>query len=112
MASQKSSIDFILQQIKGAGTVSAKMMFGEYGIYCNEKIVALVCDDQLFVKPTLAGKTFIGNCVESSPYFGAKPYLLISKEKWKDSEWLTALIKISADELPLPKKRSSRTKIY
>jgi len=25
-------------------------MFGEYALYCGDKVVALVCDDQLFVK--------------------------------------------------------------
>lgn len=67
MATQQSTIDFILEQIAEAGAVSAKKMFGEYGIYCGEKIVALVCDDQLFVKPTIAGKTFIGLFVERPP---------------------------------------------
>ncbi len=108
MASQQSCVDFILEQIAQAGTVSAKKMFGEYGIYCNGKIVALICDDQLFVKPTSAGKSFIGACVEGFPYPGAKPYLLIPIEKWDDSEWLATLIKISESELPLPQKKSKR----
>ena len=82
-------------------------MFGEYGIYCDGKIVALICDDQLFVKPTQTGRAFIGTCVaEKPPYVGAKPYLFISGEKWDDREWLSTLIKISAEELPLPKMKS------
>ncbi|RJT43728.1 TfoX/Sxy family protein [Legionella taurinensis] len=55
MSSKQSTIDFILEQITNAGTVYAKKMFGEYAIYCDDKVVALVCDDQLFVKPTTAG---------------------------------------------------------
>jgi len=111
MASQQSCVDFILEQISEAGTVVAKKMFGEYGIYCDGKIVAFVCDDQLFVKPTAAGKEFIGTFQEGYPYPGAKPYLLISGEQWVDSEWLTQLIKISASELPMPTKKSPRKKI-
>ena len=41
MASNKTTVDFILDQIAAAGAVSAKKMFGEYGIYCDAKIVAL-----------------------------------------------------------------------
>jgi hypothetical protein len=41
MASRQTTVDFILDQIEGAGTVSAKKMFGEYGIYCDDKMVAL-----------------------------------------------------------------------
>ena len=77
-------------------------MFGEYGIYCDGKIVALICDDQLFVKPTTAGQKFIGDCVFSPPYPGAKPYLFISGEKWDEHEWLSELIRITAAQLPLP----------
>lgn len=107
MASRQSTVDFILEQIEVAGKVSAKKMFGEYGIYCNDKIVALVCDDQLFVKPTVVGRKFIEDVVESCPYPGAKPYFFISGDKWEDSEWLSNLIQISAAELPLPKRKVS-----
>ena len=106
MACKQSTIDYILQKLAAAGEIHAKKMFGEYGIYCNGKIVALVCDDQLFVKPTEAGSKFIGNAVESCPYPGAKPYFLISRDKWDDYEWLAHLVQISAAELPLPKKKA------
>ncbi|WP_242602029.1 TfoX/Sxy family protein [Legionella yabuuchiae] len=85
-------------------------MFGEYAIYCDDKVIALVCDDQLFVKPTKAGKAFITNYIEGHPYAGAKPYLLISGEIWDESEWLTKLIQITASELPLTKKKASSWK--
>ena len=108
MASSQSTVDFILEQVSGAGAVRAQKMFGEYGIYCNEKIVAFVCDDQLFVKPTRVGRLFITNLVEGYPYQGAKPYFLISGELWDDHEWLATLFKISSDELPLPKRIISK----
>jgi len=110
MASKKSTVDFILEQIEEAGSVFAKKMFGEYGIYCNGRIVAFVCDDQLFVKPTSSGRKFIGDVVEGFPYPGAKPYLLISDELWNNRKWLTTLFKISASELLLPTKKFALTK--
>jgi len=112
MASRQSTVDFILEQIKAAGEVRAKKMFGEYAIYCNDKVVALVCDDQLFVKHTEAGRNFIGDFIEGYPYPGAKPYLLISRDKWDDQAWLAHLVQISTAELPLPKtkKRASPPK--
>ncbi|RYF09624.1 MAG: hypothetical protein EOO77_23380 [Oxalobacteraceae bacterium] len=51
MGSQQSTVDFVLDQMSAAGAVSAKKMFGEYGVYLDEKMVALVCDDVLFIKP-------------------------------------------------------------
>ena len=111
MASKQITVDFILKQIANAGAVSAKKKFGEYAIYCDGKVVALICDDQLFVKPTLAGEEFIGQyIIEGHPYPGAKPYFLISSEKWNDSIWLSHLIKISTGELPAPKSKRPRRK--
>lgn len=107
MASRQSTVDYIVEQIAQAGTVYAKKMFGEYAVYCDTKVVALVCDDKLFVKQTAAGKAFLDQVVEGIPYSGAKPYFLISGEKWDDNQWLAHLIKVSAEELPLPKQKKS-----
>ena len=110
MSSAQSTVDFIIDQMSNAGEVSFKKMFGEYGIFCGGKMVALVCDDKLFVKPTVRGRTYVGDIVEASRYPGAKPCFLISGEKWEDGEWLSELIKITAEELPIPigKKKASK----
>lgn len=107
MASQTSTIDYIVEQIETAGTVTARKMFGEYAIYCNERLVALVCDDKLFIKPTVAGRAFLGHVTEAPPYTGAKPYFFISGERWEDRDWLSTLVKVSAAELPLSVKKAS-----
>ncbi|MFA6058556.1 MAG: TfoX/Sxy family protein [Taibaiella sp.] len=103
MTTTPETINYILEQTAQAGVMSAKKMFGGYCLYCDNKVVALVCDDQLFVKPTKAGRVFIGECEEQPPYKGAKPYFYVSGDRWDDKEWLSFLIKISATELPLPK---------
>ncbi len=108
MSSQQSTVDFILDQISGAGDVSAKKMFGEYGVYCAGKMVASVCDDQLFVKPTAGGRSLLRTVTEASPYPGAKPCFLISAETLEDRDALTELIKVTAQELPLPTRRKTR----
>ena len=71
MASSQRTVDVILEQAEGAGTMTAKKMFGEYGLYLDGKMIALVCDDRLFVKPTLAGRLHIGEVQEEPPYPGA-----------------------------------------
>ncbi len=104
MASQASTVEFIAEQVAAAGAVSARKMFGEYAIYCDGKLTALICDDQLFVKPTEAGRAHIGEVNEAPPYKGAKPCFLVSGDQWDDRDWLTTLIRVSAAELPLPDK--------
>lgn len=111
MASKQKTVDFILEQIADAGDVTARKMFGEYAIYCDSKVVALVCDDQLFVKPTEAGRQFIGTIEEAVAYDGAKPSYLITGDQWDDAEWLTKLITITAKELPLPKPKKAKKSV-
>jgi DNA transformation protein and related proteins len=105
MASKQATVDFILEQMAEAGDVSARKMFGEFGVYCGGKVVALVCDDQLFVKPTAAGKAFIGKVTEGLPYPGAKPWFLVAGNRWENGDWLAELIRVTARELPMPVRK-------
>jgi TfoX/Sxy family transcriptional regulator of competence genes len=82
-------------------------MFGEYAIYCDGKVVALVCDNQLFVKPTAKGRAFIGDVVEAPPYPGAKQYFLI-EDKFEDRDWISALVKITVREVPDIKSKTRK----
>ena len=108
MASQANTVEFIVEQMANAGTVTARKMFGEYAIYCDQRLVALVCQDQLYIKPTAAGRAFIGKVTEAPPYQGAKPYLLVCGEQWEDRDWLGQLVKVTAAGLPLPVKKAPR----
>ncbi len=110
MASKQSTVDHLLDHLTGAGEVSARKMFGEYGVYCDGKMVAFVCDDQLFVKPTEGGREIAGNAEMAPPYPGGKPYFLISADRWEDSEWLSELIKVTARELAVPKEKPKKAK--
>ncbi len=110
MASKQSTVDFILDQIRAAGDVSARKMFDEYSVYCGRKVVGLVCDDMLFVKKTDAGKSFAVRCLEKSPYDGAKPCLSISQKRIENREWITELIRITSSELPEPLPKKTRPK--
>ena len=110
MASQQKTVDAIVWQMNEAGDVTARKMFGEYAIYCGPKVVALVCDDQLYVKPTNAGRAIAGQLKEAPAYPGAKPSLLVTEEAWNDREWLTRLIQATAAELPMPKPKKNKVK--
>lgn len=110
MATEQNTIGFLLDQLSRAGEVSAKKMFGEYCLYLSGKPVGLVCDDQLFLKPTKAGATVLAKVVEASPYPGAKPHLLVTPDQWEDAEWLCDLVRATARELPPPKPKIKKPK--
>jgi TfoX/Sxy family transcriptional regulator of competence genes len=107
MASDREFVDFIVDQLESAGEVRSRMMFGEYAIYCNDKVTALVCDNQLFIKPTEAGRAFIGDVVEAPPYPGAKLSFLI-EDRFEDRDWISELVKITSAELPEPKPKKKK----
>ena len=109
MASDESFVRFVSEQMESAGHIRYRKMFGEYAVYCNEKVVALICDNQLFVKPTRSGREFIGAVVEAPPYKGAKPSFLI-EEQLEDPEWLSALISLTEKELPPPVNKKKKEK--
>ena len=107
MASDQDFVDFLVDQMGDVGVVRSKKMFGEYALYCGDKVVALVCDNQLFVKPTEAGRAYIGSPVEAPPYPGAKNSFLIA-DAFEDRAWISELIRITARELPAPKPKKAK----
>jgi TfoX/Sxy family transcriptional regulator of competence genes len=107
MASDGAFVQFVVDQMSDAGRIASRKMFGEYAIYCDDKVVALVCDDQLFVKPTPKGRVFMGDVVEAPPYPGAKQYFLV-EDRFEDREWLSELIRITAQEVPSSKPKKSK----
>ncbi len=110
MASDINFVQFIVDQIGNSESIRYRKMFGEYAIYYNDKVVALVCDDQLFVKQTKAGRSFIGNVVEALAYPGAKLSFLI-EDQLEDKEWLRELIALTEQELSMPKPKNKSKKI-
>jgi TfoX/Sxy family transcriptional regulator of competence genes len=51
VASDLSFMNYVIDQIGAAGQVSSRKMFGEFAVYCDGKVVALVCDNQFFSSP-------------------------------------------------------------
>ena len=107
MASDLEFVEFVCDQVSGAGQVRFRKMFGDYAIYCDEKVVALVSDDRLFVKPTTAGRNLIGDVVEVPPYPVAKPWFLIETQI-EDRDWMTNLFRVTTKELPVPKPKKPK----
>ena len=111
MATFQSTVDFILDQLAREGKARARKMFGEHALYFDDKVVGLVCNDTLYIKITEQGKEFVGKYYkEGFAYPGAKVSMEISGDRIEDGEWLRDLVKITADNVPLPKPKKSRKK--
>jgi len=102
----------LLDQLSAQAGVHARKMFGEYALYLGDKVVALVCDNQLFVKITAPGKALVGAAYqEGEAYPGAKPSMLIGGDLIEDADCLCELIRATAAALPPPKPMKLKTKL-
>jgi TfoX/Sxy family transcriptional regulator of competence genes len=108
MATDLAFVTYVREQTNDAGAVSYRKMFGEYALYCDGKIVGLVCDNQFYVKPTVAGRAILGIVIEAPPYPGAKPYFLIGSEL-ENQQLMTQLIQEMVQELPAPKPKKTKS---
>ncbi|MCI8995246.1 MAG: TfoX/Sxy family protein [Lachnospiraceae bacterium] len=106
MASKIEFVEFVTDQLREAGEITYRKMFGEYGLYCDGKIFAVICQDQLYIKITEAGRKICPALPEAPPYGGAKNYYLM--EDVEDRELLTKLVKATCAELPLPKPKKKK----
>ena len=50
MADRSEFVDYLLDLLKPLGGVSARRIFGGYGIFRDGLMFGLVADDQLFIK--------------------------------------------------------------
>ncbi len=88
--------------------VTARPMFGEYGLYHGGKNFALVCDNTLYIKVTEEGSAHAGRISRGSPYPGAKPAFKISSSKLSDHDWLVVLVEVTSRALPMPKPKKRK----
>ena len=107
MATDAGFVEYVCDQIRGAGSITYRRMFGEYALYADGKVVALLCDNQFFLKPTEEGRALLASPKEGLPYPGARPHLLID-EGLEDSELLSTLVATTAHALPSPRPKPAR----
>lgn len=108
MASSREFVEYAAEQLSGAGEIRYRAMFGEYGMYCDGKLFAMVCDNQLLFKDTEAGRRVAPELSLEEPYPGGRPCLLV--ENLDDREGLARLARATCDALPLPKPGKRRAR--
>ena len=108
MATQKETIEFILGKLRDRGLFTARAMFGEYALYADGKVVALVCDDLLYVKILPASQELERQCEKGEPYPGAKPHYLVEEGQLSTVERLPAILCAAAEAISEKKHKAKR----
>jgi hypothetical protein len=110
MATSVDFMEFVCEQIAGAGDIRYRKMFGEYMLYVNDKPVLLVCDDTVFVKmlPELDG--LMADAERRLPYEGyegtKEHYVLDIDNRRLSLDVVEILERIT----PVPKPRKKKVK--
>lgn len=77
MASHQDFVDYVAEQLREAGSIRSRKMFGEYRLFCDGVFFAVICDDQLFIKITPAGEAAFPHLPKAPPYEGAGDYIWV-----------------------------------
>ena len=107
MATQAATIAHMLDTLSALPLTSRKM-FGEYALYLDGVVVALICDDQLWIKPTPGTAEALADCPPGEPFPGAKRYLC-ADALLDDPETTAQLLHLIAAERPPPKPRKRKS---
>jgi TfoX/Sxy family transcriptional regulator of competence genes len=106
MSTSKDYATYIEDQVNHIQGIYLKKMFGEYALFYLDKMVGLVCDDQLFIRSSKKGEMILINPSYGIPYPGAKPHFLIDNPE--NRELLSELIINTYQELPIPKTKKKK----
>lgn len=100
MASSPDVVEYICFQLRHAGDISFRKMFGDYGLYCGRTFFGLVCDNQLYVKITESGLKMFPQQEQGCPYPGARPHFLVTD--LDDDRTLSSLVRETCSILAVP----------
>lgn len=98
--SNPNLVQYIVDQAAKAGEMRARKMFGDYALYCDDKVVGLICDNYLYLKPFAQLKPLLldEDRQMQPPYDGAKPHYVITNVD--DADYLSLLVRTVAKNIP------------
>lgn len=105
MSTSPATIDHLLDTIPL--TLTVKKMFGEYALYLDGIVVAFVCDDTLFIKPTPGANAVLPDAERGPAYPGSKDYL-IGSEALDDPDLCARALRAVAADAPPPKPKKPK----
>jgi len=107
MATNFSTIEYLLDNLSEVGDLTYKKMFGEYMIYLNGKPIFLICNDTLYVKMLPEVEYLLAGKATDAPYNGAKPHYIVDDI---DDKGLLKDLAIELEKvIPLPKPKKKKT---
>ena len=107
MSTDVSFVEYVAETARLGSRLSYKKLFGEYALYLDEKVVAFVCDNSIYIKSSQAVADLAPDLPQGPPYPGAKDYP-IADELLDDPDALRRLILDTAERMPPPKVKKPK----
>lgn len=107
MATSPDFIEYVCEQISGAGAIRYKKMFGEYMVYVEEKPILLVCDNTVYVKILDCIRDKMKEAQKGFPYDRAKEHYILDIDNREFSQEIIALL-LPIIPIPKPRKKKQR----
>jgi len=105
MATTADFVDYVCEQMVGAGEIRSRKMFGEYMVYVNDKPILLVCDNTVYVKKLGCIAEKMEQAATGIPYQGAKEHYILDIDNGAFSREIVSILE---PVTPLPKPRKKK----
>lgn len=105
MATERRFVDYVFEQAGLGERLTARRMFGEFGLYVDGTVVAFCADNSLFLKRVPETFALLDDLPQQELFPGSKPYAL-ADELLDDPERLHDLLLALQRVLPPPKPKA------
>ena len=105
MATTTDFVEYVCEQMVGAGEIRHRKMFGEYMVYVNDKPILLVCDNTVYVKKLDCIAEKMEKAATGFPYQGAKEHYILDID---NNVFSREIVSILEPVTPLPKPRKKK----
>lgn len=100
MPTTKDLMHYIVDQLNDSPLVKTRAMFGEYALYYDTVVVALICDDTVFLKINPSTIELLGEDYQKGQaYKGSKDFYKLGEEILEDKELFMRLVRYCSDEV-------------
>ena len=103
MGSRPETLAHVLDCLAALPLTHRRMM-GEFVLYLDGKVVAVVGDDRLWLKPMPGALAVLPDCQRAAPFPGAKDWI-DADPALDEPDRLVAALRAIATELPVPKPK-------
>lgn len=104
MATDKNTLDNLLEKLGRFGLFTVRPMMGEYLLYFNGKYIGGIFDGRPLIKITKSNAEKLKNAEYLIPYPGSSPHIYLNTEAHGDDE-ITEFLKTTYEQMPEKKKK-------